>query len=354
MSRYGSSSFKTSSSSSSFKKKGDDKDSKQNIANLFGVNLKGFNRPGHGTAGKKKEVKTTTKSNTTKTSIDKQNVELKQIHSTKAAPKTTSAPTHTTTKTTNTTTSTTDASSYQRILKSTRINIDLEKIPDFAVARPRILPVLKPKSWEASTKDMLKKIDPKKPPELLFFPVMTLPVTSLGYTLAIVNEEGSMQYILRSYLEAWNITEKVLKDVAIRNLEHRLENRGTRLWKRSKAGVYYLDNLGSVSASVILLPQFLDGLDIQEGDPVIVAPSGDICLVGGAKSDTQLCIMGEIALQYSKDPQHFDIKPLRFSKNRFHEYAPKTYAQEQNVPQSLDEVRTIRLRLKPLKIKRQK
>ncbi|KAK3753618.1 hypothetical protein QZH41_004195 [Actinostola sp. cb2023] len=241
----------------------------------------------------------------------------------------------------------------QRILKSTRINIDQEKIPDFAVARPRILPVLKPPSWERSTKDMLKKIDPKKPPDVLYFPVKTLPGSSLGYTLAIVNEEGSMHYILRSYLDAWNIPEKVLKDVAIRNLEHRLENRDTKLWKRSKTGVYYLDNLGSVSASVLLLPQFLDGLDFEEGDPIIVAPSGDICLVGGAKSDTQLCIMGEIALRYSKDPQRFDIKPLRFAKHRFHEYVPKTYASEQNVPQTLDEVRTIRLRLKPLKISRQ-
>ncbi|KXJ19104.1 uncharacterized protein LOC110231241 [Exaiptasia diaphana] len=353
MSRYSSSSFRTSSSSFKTKSLSSDKqDPKQNIANVFGVNLKGLNKPGHEAAGKKKEVKTTSKSSTSKTSIDKRSVELKGT-ATKAASKTSSAPIATTTSKSNTATAT-DAISQQRMLKSTRINIDLEKIPDFAVARPRILPVLKPKSWEASTKDMLKKIDPKKTPELLFFPVMTLPMTSLGYTLAIVNEEGSLQYILRSYLEAWNISEKVLKDVAIRNLEHRLENRGTRLWKRSKAGVYYLDNLGSVSASVILLPQFLDGLEIEDGDPVVVAPSGDICLVGGAKSDTQLCIIGEIALQFSKDPQHFDIKPLRFSKNRFHEYAPKIYAQEQNVPQSLDEVRKIRLRLKPLKLKRQK
>jgi hypothetical protein len=240
------------------------------------------------------------------------------------------------------------------ILKSTRINIDQEKITDFAVARPRILPVLKPKSWEQSTKDMLRKIDPKKPSDVLYFPVKTLPGSSLGYTLAIVSEDGSLHYILRSYLDAWKIPEKVLMDVAIRNLEHRLEDRGAKLWKRSKAGVYYLDNLGSVSASVILLPQFLDGLDVDEGDPIIVAPSGDICMVAGSKSETQLCIMGETALRYSKDPQRFNLKPLRFSKNRFHEYSPKTYAKEQNVPQTLEEVSTIRLRLKPLKINRQK
>lgn len=258
-------------------------------------------------------------------------------------------------KTTHTSTAgSTTSGGNENILKSTRINIDQEKIPDFAVARPRILPVLKPKTWEQSTKDMLRKIDPKKPSDILYFPVKTLPGSGLGYTLAIVNEEGSLHYILRSYLDAWNIPEKVLKDVAIRNLEHRLENRGSKLWKHSKAGVHYLDNLGSVSASVILLPQFLDGLDVEEGDPVIVAPSGDICMVGGSKSETQLCIMGEIALRYSKDPQRFNLEPLRFAKNRFHEYSPKMYAKEHNVPQTLEEVRTIKLRLKPLKISRQK
>lgn len=338
MSRFQSSSLK----SSSFSSKRGKTDLKQDVANVFGVNLKSRKTPNLQTAGTKKTEGKKTKSSTTTTKVSgEKKVEHKQVKTKKITTNTSSAASNT-------------ASSDQRLLKSTRINIDQEKIPDFAVARPRILPVLKPEAWEKSTKDMLKKIDPKHPPEVLFFPVKTLPDSTLGYTLAIVNEEGSMQYILQSYLDAWNISEKVLKDVAIRNLEHRLENRGARLWKRSKAGVYYLDNLGSVSASVILLPQFLDGLDIENGDPVIVAPCGDICMVGGAKSDTQLCIIGEIALQYSKDPQHFDIKPLRFAKNRLIEYSPKTYAQEYNVPQSLDEVRTIRLRLKPLKINREK
>lgn len=343
-----------SSSFSSFKSKRDNQPTTREAAGLFGVSLKKAKVPGLQTSGQPAQTKTTqskktSTTTTTKKSGDKK-IETKQVK-TKTTGKEMTV-TANTVKTTHNNTNT--AISDQRILKSTRINIDLENIPDFAIARPRILPVLKPNSWEKTTKDMLKKIDPKHTPEVLFFPVKTVPDSSLGYTLAIVNEEGSMQYILRSYLEAWNISEKVLIDVAIRNLEHRLENRGPRLWKRSKAGVYYLDNLGAVSASVLLLPQFLDGLDFEDGDPVIVAPCGDICMVGGAQSATQLCIIGEIALQYSKDPQHFDIKPLRFSKNRLLEYSPKTYAQEQNVPQSLDEVRTIKLRLKPMKIKREK
>jgi len=341
-----------SSSFSSFRSKRDNQPTTQEAAGIFGVSLKKAKVPGLQTSGELAKTKTQTQTKKTTTITTTKKSGEKKVETKHVKTKTTTSKEKTTpAKTTNNTNTTI---SDQRILKSTRINIDLEKIPDFAIARPRILPVLKPNSWEKSTKDMLKKIDPKHGPEVLFFPVKTLPDSPLGYTLAIVNEEGSMQYILRSYLDAWNISEKVLIDVAIRNLEHRLENRGTRLWKRSKAGVYYLDNLGAVSASVILLPQFLDGLDIEDGDPVIVAPCGDICMVGGAKSDTQLCIIGEIALQYSKDPHRFDIKPQRFTKNRLLEYSPKTYAQEHNVPQTLDEVRTIKLRLKPLKIKREK
>ncbi|XP_032219537.2 uncharacterized protein LOC116602290 [Nematostella vectensis] len=240
-------------------------------------------------------------------------------------------------------------SSGGNTLKSTRININQEHVPNFAFVRPQILPVLKPKSWERSTKDMIKKVEPTKPTDVLFFSVKTLPGTALGYTLAIVGEDGSMQYILKSYLEAWNITEKVIMDVALRNLERRLEMNGVDPWKQSRVGVYYIDNLGSVSASVVLIPRYIDGLDVGDGDYVVVVPAGDVCMVAGAKDETKLCIMGEVALKYSKDPQRFNIKPLRFHKNRFSEYVPKIYAKEQIVPKSMDEVAKIRLRLKPIK-----
>lgn len=237
-----------------------------------------------------------------------------------------------------------------QVRRSTSLNVNREHIQDFALARANIFPVMKSPRWVETTKGLLAKLDPTNTaPGVLFFSIKNIPGTSLGYTLAIVDEAGSLHYILPSYLEVWCTTEKVLQELALTNLERKLISAGPELWTRSKAGVFYMDGLGSLSASVLLHPQFIESLEVESGDPVILVPVNNLCMVTGSKMETQLCIMGDIALRYSNDPQCFDLKPLRLSKHTITEYSPRSDADEYSVPNTFDEVAGLKLRIKPLR-----
>lgn len=238
--------------------------------------------------------------------------------------------------------------------KSTTLNVNREHIEDFATVRAKIFPVIKARSWVDTTKDLLTKIDPKSKAGVLFTPLKNIPAAAIGYTLAIIGEHSdSLNYILTSHLKAWSTSESVLEEIALRNLEKKLDDLGENLWSQSKTGIRYIDSLGSISASVVLLPRFIARLDIESGDAVVVLPSSDLCMVVGSKMETRLCIVGEMSLRYSSDPHHLNTS-LRLNKTRMviANYTPKSYAGEFPVPSTLEEVAGLKLRVQPIKRKK--
>ena len=239
--------------------------------------------------------------------------------------------------------------------KSSSLNVNREAVEDFATVRDKIFPVLKASSWVDVTKDLLAKIDPKSKAGVLYLPLKNVPGSGIGYTLAVIGDQpDSLSYILTSHLEAWSTSESVLKEVALRNLEKKFEELGEQLWAQSKTGIHYINtSLGSLSASVVLLPQFIEPLNVENGDPVIVIPSNDLCMVVGSKMETQLCIVGEMSLRYSSDPHHLNTS-LRLNKARMvmAKYSPKSFAGEFPVPSTLEEVAGLKLRVQPIKRKK--
>ena len=234
--------------------------------------------------------------------------------------------------------------------KSTTLNVNHEQIEDFATVRGKIFPVVKARSWIESTKDLLLKIDPKGKLDVLYIPLKSVPGSGIGYTFAIINDDSaSLSYILSSHLDAWRTSVRAVEEVALRNLEQKLAAMGENLWMQSKTGVYYIASLGSLSASVVLLPQFIGRLNVEDGDAVAVAPSSDLCMVVGSKMETQLCIVGELSLRYSSDPHHLKAC-LRINKQRMvlSNYSPRSFAGEFSIPSTPDEVAGLKLRVKPV------
>lgn len=239
--------------------------------------------------------------------------------------------------------------------KSSTLNVNREAIEDFATVRANIFPVLKARSWVDVTSDLLAKMDPRSKAGVLYAPLKDVPGSGIGYTLAIIGDQpDSLSYILTSHLEAWSTSESVLQEVALRNLEKRYEELGDDLWVQSKTGIYYINTgLRSLSASVVLLPKFIERLDVENGDAVVVVPSSDLCMVVGSKMETRLCIVGEMSLRYSSDPHHLNTS-LRLNKARkvMAKYSPKSFADEFPVPSTLEEVAGLKLRVQPIKKKK--
>ena len=248
-----------------------------------------------------------------------------------------------------------DTSGGTRTLqKSTTLNVNREQIEDFASVRDRIFPVIKARSWVDATKDLLTKIDPKSKAGVLFSPLKSIPGAGIGYTLAIIGDHShSLNYILTSHLDVWSTSESALQEVAMKNLEKKLDGLGENLWSQSRTGIHYIDSLGSLSASVVLLPRFIARLDVESGDAVVVVPSSDLCMVVGSKMETRLCIVGEMSLRYSSDPHHLNTS-LRLNKARMviAKYSPKSFAGEFPVPSTLEEVAGLKLRVQPIKRKK--
>ena len=241
-----------------------------------------------------------------------------------------------------------ETSASTQFRKSTQLSVSQETLVDFAAVRTQIFPVLKAKTWLDITRNLLKQIDPTGSTDVLYFPV-NIEGVNLGYALAITDEVGVLNYVLSSYLEVWKVSENVLKKVALTNLEKKMKDEGENLWVKSKAGVYYLEGMGSVSASVILLPGLLSGLDVGGGDAVVVAPTGDLCMVAGSQSEARLCIIGEITVKQMNDPHLFNIKPLRLHDQQLAVYNPKPNASEHPVPVTLEELVALKPHIKPIK-----
>ena len=238
--------------------------------------------------------------------------------------------------------------------KSSTLNVNREQIEDFASVRDRIFPVIKARSWVDATKDLLTKIDAKSKAGVLFTPLKSIPGAGIGYTLAIMGDSShSLNYILTSHLDVWSSSESALQEVAMKNLEKKLDGLGENLWSQSRTGIHYIDSLGSLSASVLLLPRFIARLDVENGDAVVVVPSSDLCMVVGSKMETRLCIVGEMSLRYSSDPHHLNTS-LRLNKSRMviAKYSPKSFAGEFPVPSTLEEVAGLKLRVQPIKRKK--
>ena len=239
--------------------------------------------------------------------------------------------------------------------KSSVLNVNQEEIEDFAAVRTKIFPILKARSWVDRTKDLLSQMDPNNKAGVLYSPLKNVPGSGLGYTLAIIdNQPDSLSYILTSHLEAWGTSESVLQEVAMGNLEKKFDALGHELWIQSKTGIYYVNTaLRSLSASVVLLPRFIERLDVESGDHVIVLPSSDLCMVVGSKMETRLCIVGEMSLRYSSDPHHLNTS-LRLNKARkvMAKYTPKSFAGEFPIPSTAEEVAGLKLRVQPVKRKK--
>ena len=239
--------------------------------------------------------------------------------------------------------------------KSSVLNVNQEEIEDFAAVRTKIFPILKARSWVDRTKGLLSQMDPNNKAGVLYSPLKNVPGSGLGYTLAIIdNQPDSLSYILTSHLEAWGTSESVLQEVAMGNLEKKFDALGHELWIQSKTGIYYVNTaLRSLSASVVLLPRFIERLDVESGDHVIVLPSSDLCMVVGSKMETRLCIVGEMSLRYSSDPHHLNTS-LRLNKARkvMAKYTPKSFAGEFPIPSTAEEVAGLKLRVQPVKRKK--
>lgn len=138
------------------------------------------------------------------------------------------------------------------------------------------------------------------------------------------------------------------------NLEKKFDALGHELWIQSKTGIYYVNTaLRSLSASVVLLPRFIERLDVESGDHIIVLPSSDLCMVVGSKMETRLCIVGEMSLRYSSDPHHLNTS-LRLNKARkvMAKYTPKSFAGEFPIPSTAEEIAGLKLRVQPVKRKK--
>lgn len=85
----------------------------------------------------------------------------------------------------------------------------------------------------------------------------------------------------------------------------------------------------------------------------LLLSSSDLCMVVGSKMETRLCIVGEMSLRYSSDPQHLNTS-LRLNKARkvMAKYTPKSFAGEFPIPSTAEEVAGLKLRVQPVKRKK--
>ena len=104
--------------------------------------------------------------------------------------------------------------------------------------------------------------------------------------------------------------------------------------------------LGPLAASVILLPDVIENLNGHQGDLVVCAPAGELCMIGDSQSVKQICVMSEIALQFTSKPHFLSTQPLRLVKKEWVIYEADKSNDEYPFPKSEDEVKMLKRALK--------
>lgn len=228
---------------------------------------------------------------------------------------------------------------------SSEMIIELEEIPSFDEARTKLFPIIKLDSWIKTTKELLYQV--KAGTQSIFFkPINQACRVNFGFAVAIINEQEQYHYVLNSYLEEWHISEATLIQVAHANLRQRLIEGGQNIWRRSLTGIHFIQGLGPLTASVILLPDVIEQFDIQDGDPVAVIPTSDLCIIGGSQNVKQLCVMGEISLKFTKQTHFISTQPLRLSQKQWKLFEANKANDEHPFPRSPDEVKMLKRALK--------
>ncbi|WP_411027244.1 hypothetical protein, partial [Salmonella sp. s54925] len=133
-----------------------------------------------------------------------------------------------------------------------------------------------------------------------------------------------------------------LMQLAQANLRKRLIDEGEKIWRKSNTGIHYIQGLDELTASVILLTDVIDMLDIPDGDPVSVIPTSDLCIIGGSQNVKQLCIMGEVALKLSKKEQFISTQPLRLVEKQWILYKANKANVEHPLPRTPDEFKMLK------------
>lgn len=220
-----------------------------------------------------------------------------------------------------------------------------EIIPVFAEVRTKLLPVIKLYSWLKTTKDLLQQLN-TGPQSVLFQPINRACPVNFGVTVAIVREQEQCHYVLNSYLAEWHISQSTLIQIAQANLRRRLIEGGENIWHKSATGIRFVQGLGPLTASVILLPDVIEQLGSEHGDAVVVIPTNDLCMIGGSKNVKQLCVMGEISLRYAKQQSFLSAQPLRLLDKKWRLFEANKANDEHSFPRSPDEVKMLKRALK--------
>lgn len=230
---------------------------------------------------------------------------------------------------------------------SSEISIDEEEIPSFPDVRSKLLPVIKLHSWLKTTKDLLQQLN-IGPQSVFFQPINRACRVNFGFAVAIVqNKQEQYHYVLNSYLAEWHISASTLIQIAQGNLRRRLIDEGGNIWHKSETGIRFIQGLGPLTASVILLPDVIEQLGSEHGDHVVVIPTSDLCMIGGAKNVKQLCVMGEISLRYAAEQQAFlSGQPLRLLDKQWRIFEANKANDEHPFPRFPDEVKMLKRALK--------
>lgn len=109
---------------------------------------------------------------------------------------------------------------------------------------------------------------------------------------------------------------------------------------------YDFSLLGPLAASVILLPDLIESVGGQHGDPVACIPASDLCMIADSQNVTQLSAMAEIALRFLKKPGFLSTQPLRLDKKEWKIYEANRADDEHPFPRTSDEVKMLKRALK--------
>lgn len=233
----------------------------------------------------------------------------------------------------------------ERQATSSEITINNEPIPSFEDVRTKLLPLIKQDSWVKTTRELLQRVD-SGAQSIFFKPINQTCRVNFGFVVAIVNAPDEYHYVLNSYLGEWHISAATLIQISQANLRKRLIEEGEKIWRQSETGIQFIQGLGPLTASVILLPDVIGKLNIEGGDAVVVIPTSDLCMVGGSQNVKQLCVMGEISLKFTKQVNFLSTQPLRVVQTEWKLYEANRANDEHPFPKSPDEVKMLKRALK--------
>lgn len=218
--------------------------------------------------------------------------------------------------------------------------IVVEQTPELLIARENILPMIKTLKWVKDAKEILLKHAKRSP-----IISKSLGTTEYATTYVLHGESTKMcKYINQNDLKIWKLKEKELFSIALVNLLNLVQER-TRVkgnpFDETQAGLFCYNKLGHFSASIILLQDVLNMIEIPEKDRVYQIPKSDLVLVAKSKDAMATCIMGDLSTRFASSNSFLGLQPLRF-RNGWIPYIHNKVDHQFPVPVNKDEIKIYR------------